>query len=72
MAARALGLEMKERHHSGLGGERPRRLWNRLSWYFHDLQDEARTPREPSTLNMIQTFIIAKKGESSSHVLPQM
>jgi lipopolysaccharide export system permease protein len=24
---------MKERHHSGLHGERPRRLWNRLSWY---------------------------------------
>jgi len=24
---------MKERHHSGLGAERPRRLWNRLSWY---------------------------------------
>src|SRR6185437_16111657 len=27
------GLKMKERHHSGLGAERPRRLWNRLSWY---------------------------------------
>ncbi|HXR96005.1 MAG TPA: LptF/LptG family permease [Rhizomicrobium sp.] len=24
---------MKEHHHSGLGGQRPRRLWNRLSWY---------------------------------------
>src|ERR1700744_193872 len=34
MAARALGLEMRERHHSGLGGERPRRPWNRLSWYL--------------------------------------
>jgi lipopolysaccharide export system permease protein len=25
---------MRERHHSGLDGERPRRLWNRLSWYL--------------------------------------
>ncbi len=24
---------MKERHHSGLDAERPRRPWNRLSWY---------------------------------------
>jgi len=24
---------MRERHHSGLDGERPRRPWNRLSWY---------------------------------------
>lgn len=32
LAPRA-GLKMKERHHSGLHGERPRRLWNRLSWY---------------------------------------
>jgi lipopolysaccharide export system permease protein len=25
---------MKERHHSGLDAERPRRPWNRLSWYM--------------------------------------